>query len=173
MEENSKAIVEIARIELDFDAIRQWRKTGADDLPACSVLSFYEAAGVTQIIRDYLEGADTQVTALDNLSCNFYTLQRIKNFINDIWSRYSLTISEDNKVEWDTHRYTKGVAHKPREPKARIRNSINYDFINYCPSVNDDLPDNVIVITMSVPAVITVDDEAVVETETVDNAEQI
>ena len=147
-----KELIEIARVNLDFDAISQWRKTEADDLPPCSTLSFYEACGIMQAIKDYIaEHEGVQMTGLDNLSCNFYTMQRIKNFIFDFWRRYSLTILEDNKVTWDTHRYAKGVAHKPKEPKARIRNSVNYDFMNYCPSVNDDLPDNVLVFSIPVP----------------------
>lgn len=153
MEKDNKDFTEIARVDLDFDAISQWRKTEADDLPPCSMMSFYEACGVMQLIRDYVaENKGKQVTGLDNLRCNFYTMQRIKNFITDIWRRYSLTILEDNKVAWDTHKYAKGIAHRPKELKARVRNSVNYDFMNYCPKVDDDLPDNVIVFaTLNLP----------------------
>ncbi|MBO7735540.1 MAG: hypothetical protein J6S67_23445 [Methanobrevibacter sp.] len=163
-EKQGKTLVEIARVELDFDEISKWRKTAADDLPVCSLLSLYEACGMSQIIRDYLEDhPEGQITGLDSLTCNFYTMQRMKNFIMDVWSRYSLSITEDNKVKWDTHRYAKGVAHKPREPKAKIRNSINFDFVNFCPSVDDDLPDNVLVFSMPKPT--PPEDEVVVLTD--------
>lgn len=141
-----KQPVEIANIALDFDALEAWRREGEKGLPVYSMLSFYEACGMQQRVKDYYDeyGKD-QFAPLDVVACNFYTLQRIKNLITDNWELYSMVIVENNRVEWDTRKWAPDTKHYRRKLRPRVRNSLNYDFANFCPAIDDDLPDNTLV----------------------------
>ena len=139
-------IVEVANIALDFDALEEWRREGDNGLPIYSMLSFYEACGMQQKVKEYYdEHGKDQFAPLDVIVCNFYTLQRIKNLITDHWELYSMVIVENNKVEWDTRKWAANTKHYRRKLRPRVRNSLNFDFANFCPSIDDDLPDNTLV----------------------------
>ena len=138
---------DIVKINLDFDAISAWRNTKNDDIPACSFLSVYEASGLEPYFKEYCEskGEGFQLVAINNILCNFYTLQRLKRFIEEIWQVYSLTIDGDGQVHWDTSKWAKGRKHYAKKMKAIVRNSVFTDFANFCPGIDDDLEDNVLV----------------------------
>lgn len=136
---------EIARVKLDFDELADWRNAENDDIPICSCFSLYEASGLKGAIQKYCEENKAQIVAADNLVCNFYTLQRIKNFITENWQTYSIDIKEDNKVFWDTKRWNKNQKHYAKTLRAKVRNSVNADFVNFCPGIDDELEDNLIV----------------------------
>lgn len=146
-----KTMVEIGRATLDFDALQGWRDVDLDDIPVCSLISLYRASGIMDVLQKYADDhPDTRFCALDNLSCNFYTLQRIRRFITENWRRFSLRLEGDHMIKWDTKRYAKGEAHHLFNLKTKVQNSINYDFASFCPAVDDDLPDNLIVMSIAV-----------------------
>ena len=148
-----KELKEINRIVLDFDALEFWRDPDQDDIPICSLLALYRAAGLVSELKDYAaSNPGMQFCGLDNLSCNFYTLQHMRRFITDNWRRFSLKLTGDRAIEWDTHRYAKGTAHRLFNLKTKIQNSINFDFANFCPSVDDELPDDTIVFSVPIEA---------------------
>ena len=134
----------IATVKLDFSKLEEGRKTDADDIPICSLLSLYTACGIQDYIKDYCKDGE-KVTALDNLACNFVTLQKLKTFIESNWMEYSLDIDGDNHVFWDTSKYQKNERHYAKKLKAKIQYSINQDFMNFCPGVDEDIEDDVIV----------------------------
>lgn len=106
----------------------------------CSFLHVYEACGLVDIIKNNIE-KDQQLVPFDNILCNFYTLQRLKEFIKDNWACYSLTIKEDNKIIWSSEKY-KQQKHYKRKLAKRVIASLNLDTANYCPGVDDDMEDN-------------------------------
>ena len=136
----------LEKITLDFDKLAEWRQEDKDDIPICSVLSLYKASGITDAIQSYrIAHFDEPVFPIVNLCCNFYTLQRIRNFVTNNWQIYSLDIAADEEVKWDTRKWAKGESHYPKKLKAKIRNSINMDFANFCPGLDDNLEDNILV----------------------------
>ena len=148
MEEKDKNLYEekvIAKVDLDFESLDEWRKEEADDIPICSLISFYKACGITKYIEEYKEKEGKSIVSLDNLACNFKTLQRIKDLIETNWSEYSLDIDKDNHVFWDTRTYEKNERHYAKKLNSRVQNSINQDFLNFCPGVDDELEDNILV----------------------------
>ena len=141
MEENK---VKTYRIALDFEAIDNWRDSERDDLPVHGMVSFYKAAGVIDFFKEHKEEFGENFAPLDVMDCSYYTQQHIRKFIQDQWEIYSLSLLDHNKVEWNTRTYPKGTKHYHRHPSKKIVKSINVDFLNYCPRLNDDLPDDVI-----------------------------
>ena len=146
-EAEDNGILEVERFELDFDMLEQWRNPDFDDLPICGFISLYRAIGVLDRIREYNDthDKDKQFVPLDNLACNFYTLQRMRNLILDNWSCYSLDIDSDRHVFWDTTRWAKNQKHYKKKLHAKVRNSINIDCANFCPGVDDELEDNILI----------------------------
>lgn len=134
-----------AKIKLDFEALDEWRKEDADDIPICSLISFYTACGMTRYLEEYREKEGKNIVPLDNLACNFKTLQRIKSFIETNWMEYSLDIDKDNHVFWDTKTYGKNERHYAKKLNSRVQNSINQDFLNFCPGMDDEIDDNILV----------------------------
>lgn len=135
------------RIELDFDKLEEWRDETNDDLPVHSMISFYKASGIVDYLLQHQENLKGKSAALDIMSCNFYTQQRIKKFISERWEIFSLSLIEDNKVVWNTHTYPKGVEHYNRKPSKKVTKSLLFDFLGYCPRLDDEVPDNMIEIT--------------------------
>lgn len=147
-----KNFKEIAKIELNFDELEEWRRDDEQGLPIYSLLSFYEACGIQSAIKAYYDKNGKEAASpLDILSCNFYTLQRIKRLITDHWEVFSFNLIDNNKVEWDTRKWAKGYKHYHRRLRPRVQNSLNFDFINFCPAIDDDLPDNVLLFSVYEP----------------------
>lgn len=137
---------EITRVEIDFDQLSAWRNSECDDLPICSFLSVYKACGLEPYFEAQFEkNGNKQMVALDNLQCNFYTLQKLKNFVKENWQTFSLFLKADNSVEWDDRKWPKNTKHYAKNLSKRIQASLFMDFSNYCPGVDEDLPDNVLV----------------------------
>lgn len=125
-------------IKLDFDALDNWKNK--EGFPICSFIHVYEACGLIEVIKNNTE-ENYQLVPFDNILCNFYTLQRLKEFIKNNWECYSLTIKEDNKIIWTNDKY-KQQKHYRRNLSKRVLASVNLDFANYCPGVDDDMEDN-------------------------------
>lgn len=131
-------------IQLDFDAIRKWRDAEKDDLPAYSMLTFYKAAGILDAVKE-LNGMKP-VAFYDILACNWPTHKKIKNFLEETWQIFSLRFKEKNVVEWNTDKYPKGTQHWARNLSKKVKGSVDVNFMNYCPFINDDLDDDIILI---------------------------
>lgn len=138
------------RIKLDFNKLDEYRDEKKDGLPIYSMLSFYQAAGVSDVIREYAEELGNQVAAIDVISCSFYTQQHIKKFVAERWEVFSLSLLDNNKVVWNTGTFPKGSKHYNRKPSKKVQKSLGYDFLNYCPRLNDELDDDVIEIEIPV-----------------------
>lgn len=137
-----------ARIDLKFDALQAWRDTDNNNIPICSFLALYRASGVQEELaklREQRVELPDKLVPLDNLACNFYTFQRMRNLIQKNWEYYALDIDGDNHVFWDPKRPNHKRAAK-KKIKTKIYQSINMDCLNFCPSVDDNLPDNILVI---------------------------
>ena len=142
----------IKKVKLNFDELEAWTDPTQDDIPVCSFIAVYKASGLMKAIENYVKkNPGFQVCALDNIFANFYTIKRLKNLIEDNWKSRELMIDGDNHVYWDTSRYPKGATHYPKKPKAIVRNCINIDFANYCPGLDDDLEDDVLVFKIYLP----------------------
>ena len=134
--------------KLDFEQLESWTDEKHDDLPIRGLISFYEATGIAKLVLNNQEKFVGGITAIDNIACNFYTQKRIKNFIKRQWEIYSMSLVDNNVVAWNTHTYKKGEKHYERRLSKRVESSLLFDFVNYCPRINDDLPDNIIVVTI-------------------------
>lgn len=142
-EEDKKDYEELASVKIDLEALRGWRKPGSDDLPITGFLSLYEALGLEKAIKEYCDGG-RQIAAIENLACNFYTMRALKRFIEEQWQIYSLDIDGDSHVFWDPSSKYGRERHYPKKVRDRIASCIAMDFLNYCPGIDDELPDNVI-----------------------------
>ena len=143
-ENNTKLeINNIATVELDFDKLSKWRGQTEDHFPVNSFLSLYEACGLKEKIQQIAE--EKPIVAADNLVCNFYTLQRLKNFIKDQWEIYSMDVVDNNKVIWKGDQWGQDP-HYHKSLSSRVKNSVNLDFVNFCPGLDDDLEDNILIL---------------------------
>ncbi len=142
-EEDKKNYEELASAKIDLEALRAWRKPGSDDLPITGFLSLYEALGLEEAIRKHCAGGG-QIVAIENLACNFYTMRALKRFIEEQWQIYSLDIDGDNHVFWDASSKYGRERHYPKKTRDRVASCVAADFLNYCPGVDDELPDGVI-----------------------------
>lgn len=137
--------IELARVQINWGDLDKWIKPNSDDLPVYSFLSIYEACGLQPIFQKYYdENNNKQIIAADNLMCNFYTLQAMKNYIERNWQVYSLDINGDNHVFWKKSKYGK-TQHYPKTLSKKIKACLAADFGNFCPGLDDELPDNTLV----------------------------
>lgn len=135
-------------IKLDFDELQEYRLSDRDELPIVGLLSFYKAIGLMDIASEYKnEYPDFVFIPLDNFKCNFNTLRKIRDFIENNWATFDITITEDNGPRWkknakrEQHDFLKTI-------KPIIRRSLNSDFANYCPGLDDNVSDDIIVMTI-------------------------
>lgn len=139
------------KIKLNFDKIKAWRDVENDDLPVRGMISFYKASGVFDMVTKHRDEIKGKVAPIDNFSCNFYTQKRIKEFIKERWEVFSMTLKDNNEVIWNTHTFTKGTEHYNRSLSKRVSRSLAIDFLNYCPKIDEELEDNIIVFTVFPP----------------------
>lgn len=128
---------EISHFLVDFDALENYRD--ANGMPLLSMVRFYSLSGIENAVREY----GKPISPIDNLYANFGTVQRIKEIIKDNWSHFNITIKEDFHPEWKA-----GKSHERRKSayklNSKISNSINYDFGEYTPNIDDSLEDGII-----------------------------
>ena len=143
---------EILRVTLTPKVIEKAKMKDRDNIPLCSFLHIYEFLGLLPLIESYRKMfPDYQLCPITDLHCNFYTLQFLKRVINSNWGSYDLKVEEDGKVVWDTKKYPKGKKHYEKKLRAEVRNSVNFDFANYCPGIDDELDDYVLVYSIETP----------------------
>ena len=130
-------MTEISRFLIDFDALENYRDENG--MPLLSMIRFYSLSGIEDAVKKY----GKPISPIDNLYVNFGTVQRIKEIIKDGWSHFNITIKEDCHPEWKA-----GKSHERRKSayklNSKISNSINYDFGEYTPNIDDSLEDGII-----------------------------
>mgnify|MGYP007026048826 FL=1 len=130
-------MTEIFRLLVDFNAFENYRDENG--MPLLSMVRFYSLSGIEDAVRKYGKA----ISPIDNLYANFGTVQRIREIIKDGWSHFNITIKEDCHPEWKA-----GKSHERRKSayklNSKISNSINYDFGEYTPNIDDSLEDGVI-----------------------------
>ena len=130
-------MTEIFHLLVDFDAFENYRDENG--MPLLSMVRFYSLSGIEDAVRKYGKA----ISPIDNLYANFGTIQRIREIIKDGWSHFNITIKEDCHPEWKA-----GKSHERRKSayklNSKISNSINYDFGEYTPNIDDSLEDGVI-----------------------------
>lgn len=136
-EKGNTGMTEVSRLSIDFDTIGAYRDEKG--MPLLSMVRFYSVSGIEDVVRKYGKA----ISPLDNLYANFGTIQRIKTMIKDNWRHFNITIKEDCHPEWKT-----GKSHERRKSayklNSKISNSINYDFGEYTPNIDDSLEDGII-----------------------------
>ncbi len=150
MSENSKEkyilkCEDIYQTTLDFEKLSSWMDP-VTNLPVRGFLSLYEACGLVSKIKEYSAShEDLQFVSIDNIVCNFTTLQAIRNFLAKQWGVYSIDIDGDNHVFWNTKTYPAGTKHYARSLKKKVKASLTQDFMNYGCGTDEELEDNVII----------------------------
>ena len=87
-------------------------------------------------------------------------VNKCKQLIEDNWACYSINIEKDNSVFWDTRKWGKNEKHYAKKLSAKIQHSLNLDCIQYCPGIDEELENNVIVFRIyRKPEEISVDSE--------------
>ena len=143
---------ELLRIKVDFDKLLDWKDPERDDLPIISYMSFYRATGILDAVVNYKkEDPECEFAAAVNIVCNTITNRRIRSFIEEIWSVYSLDIDNDNHVFWDTKKYAKGTRHYKKTLKKKIKASLWQDFQDYGLGIDDGLGVNEVVFKVFLP----------------------
>lgn len=140
----NKEYTELASAKLDYDALDEWRDAEADGVPVCGFLRLYKACGLEEAIKAHCDAAGGPIAPADNLVCNLKTMMRLKSFIEGIWETYSIDIDADGHVFWDPLSKYGRLKHYPKKMKARVKASVLFDFANYCPGLDDSVPDDVI-----------------------------
>ena len=137
-EKKNPNMTELSRLSIDFNSIENYRDENG--MPLLSMVRFYSLSGIEDAVKKY----GKPISPIDHLYANFGTVQRIKGIIKDNWSHFNITIKEDCHPEWKA-----GKSHERRKSayklNSKISNSINYDFGEYAPSIDDELDDGVIV----------------------------
>lgn len=136
-EKKNLKLTEFSRFSIDFDALTNYRDENG--MPLLSMVRFYSLSGIEDEVRKY----GKPISPIDNLYVNFGTIQRVKQIIKDNWSHFNITIKEDCHPEWKV-----GKSHERRERayklNSKVSNSINYDFGEYAPNIDDSLDDGII-----------------------------
>lgn len=145
-------VQEILKVKIDFDELAKWRDKDRDDIPVNGFISIYKALGIIDAAHNYKKDhPEFEVIPVENIFCNLSTHRRLKAFIEEMWSVYSLDIDGDNHVFWDTSKYPKGKKHYKKKLKAIARTAIQYDFVSFAPGLDDGLGVNEIVLGIVVP----------------------
>ena len=116
-------------------------------MPAYGVIAFYKASGVYDAIQE-LNPEGKQFAPGDILACNYTTHKKIKNFLEKIWSIFSLRYCADVGVTWDTRKYAAGVSHYAKTLGKKVKASVGANFLEYCPFVDDEMEDDYISISI-------------------------
>lgn len=136
--------IELCALGLDFDALQNWRDAEHDNIPISGYLAFYKACGLMPYIKEnFSEDEANQVCPVNNILCNFTTMKKIKNFIINNWETFNIDLLGDEQIVWIKGERKK-QRKRPKKRKSEIRHSIDLDFANYCPGLDDELEDDVI-----------------------------
>ena len=136
----------IVKIKLDFVKLRDYLSDDKEKLPIHGMVGFYRASGVLEAWQKFLQdrnldGADPK----QYMFCNSSTMMTMRGLIENNWQTFNIDLLDNNKVEWkpkEPHARRK----RPKKWKAKIRNSVNYDFGYYCPMLDEEVEDDTIVI---------------------------
>lgn len=138
---------DIAKFKINLAELEDWRDNEKDGLPIRGFVSFYKATGITDAVVSAIANEGVDIVPYDNIVCNFFTLQAIKNFIKNQWKIYSIDIDQDNHVFWKDDQFKK-EKHYAKNISQKVNASLITDFANYCPGTDEDLEDYEIVIRL-------------------------
>ena len=138
---------DVAVFKIDLATLEDWKDSSAEALPIRGFISFYEACGIADKVREILEKEGKTIVPYDNILCNYFTHQAIKNFIKRQWQIYSIDIDRDEHVFWKDDQYGK-EKHYEKNLSSKIESCLTLDFAHYCPGDDDDLEDYTIVIRL-------------------------
>lgn len=134
----------IYNIKLDFNKLSEykWDSSSEKNLPITSLIKLYQACDIYDIVEEYKNKYSKTFASIDILSCNFYTLQHLKRFIEENWKHYNISIDADEHIFWKSknkewHKYENKLSSK-------LVRSIADNYTQYCPYLNDELEDDVI-----------------------------
>ncbi len=130
-------------IEFKLDPNKLFEYKWDDSFPITSCLKLYEVSGIYQAIKDFYGDSNINVAPVEVLSCNFYTLQWIKRFIEDNWKHYNISIDADEHIIWKSR--NKAWHKHENKLSSVVERSVLNDYTQYCPGLDDELDDLVIV----------------------------
>lgn len=139
--------IDLATVSLDFDALADywWTDDNGESFPLLCCLNFYEASGLIPHIESHVaSNPGFQVVPLDNIQANINTIEKIRSLIEHNWKIYKLDIDADRHVIWRDPEDKEPYSYE-RDMTATAEASVKSDFVNYCPGVDDELEDDVIV----------------------------
>lgn len=135
----------ISKKKLDFVNLQAYRASDSKAFPVLCFPNFYAACGILSDIEKYTQETGEQVCPIQQILCNFNTLKRIQHFIKNNWATFNVDIKGDNKVVW-----TKGSRAQHRKAKKLsdvVESAVQFDFANYCPGLDDELEDDILIFT--------------------------
>ena len=142
MAENKEKLAswnEIKSFKLDWDKLKSYRDPETQ-MPIYSMLNFYEVIGMVEAIQEWGVG---KICALDNIFCNADTQRKIHNLIMDTWQYYNLTLEGDCDVRWKEDQ-PKEKRKFPHKPIARVKASVESDYLTYCPGLDESMEDDIL-----------------------------
>lgn len=139
--------IDLATIKLNFDELADywWTDDNGESFPILCCLNLYEAAGLLPHIQSYAaDKPGFQVVPLDNIQANTNTIEKIRSIIEHSWKIYKLDIDNDRHIIWRDPN-DKEPYNYERDMTATAAASVKSDFLNYCPGMDDELEDDVLV----------------------------
>lgn len=138
---------DIQLFKVNLEELENWRDNTPEGLPICGFISFYRAIGIEAKVKEIKELENRDIVPFDNILCNYFTLQAIKNFIKRQWKIYSIDIDQDNHVFWKNDQYGHDKHYEKNLP-SKVDASLTIDFAHYCPGEDDELEDYELVIRL-------------------------
>lgn len=139
--------IDLATIKLDFDALADywWTDDNGESFPILCCLNLYEACGLLPYIEAHAaDHPGFQVVPLDNIQANVNTIEKIRSIIEHSWKIYKLDIDSDRHIIWRDPSDKKPYNYE-RDMTATAAASVKSDFLNYCPGMDDELEDDILV----------------------------
>ena len=134
---------DIKEVKINFEELEDYIDKSST-LPICSFISLYRVAGLVDEMKKYRQETGKQIVPIDNIVCNFDTLDAAKKFVENQWKIYSIDIDADEHVFWKEDQYGH-EKHYAKNLSDKIKGAVFSDFLNYCPGTDDDLEDDVFV----------------------------
>lgn len=133
---------ELFRTKLNFKELQDYRTPDDNQLPIRGLVDFYRACGLMDAIEKL--GLTEQIIPIQAFYCNFVTLQKIRYLIKNNWETFNLEIIDNNVTQW-VPGARRAQRKRPKKLKAIVRNSVNLDFQNLCPGIDDTLEDDILI----------------------------
>lgn len=128
----------LREIKIDMAQLQDWRD--GNGMPAKCLLDVYKAVGLMQEAEAFKARTGLSVIPAMQITCTRRTFEVLKDFVITNWEWWPIDIVGDEKVVW-LPGWEHAPRHCPHKIKAKIRNSLHYDFAgtSYAPFLDDDL----------------------------------